>query len=98
MQSICHTMTISGFLALPLDPQNLTQQSNLHLQQMGKTCFSGQDHSQTGCGSFCMGNRTSSTQQCRCVGKQVCIFFGFYFMSPKWMKTKISICFFGASD
>ena len=30
------TMMISGLLVLPLDAQNLTQQSNLQLLQMGK--------------------------------------------------------------
>ena len=30
------TMTCSGFFALPQDAQNLTQQSNLQLLQLGK--------------------------------------------------------------
>ena len=92
------TMMISRFHALPLDAQNLTQHSNLQLLQMGKTYFSGQDDNQTGCSWFCMGNRTSSTQHCRYVGTQVCINFGFYFISLKWTRTKITICVFGTSN
>ena len=37
------------------------------------------------------GNTTSSTQQVKCVGNTVVFCFGFYFMSPKWTKTKIVI-------
>ena len=38
-----------------------------------------------------MGNRTSSTQQVKYVGKTDVFYFGFYFMSPKWTRTKIVI-------
>ena len=38
-----------------------------------------------------MGNRTSSTQQVKYVGTTDVFCFGFYFMSPKWTRTKIAI-------
>ena len=38
-----------------------------------------------------MGNRISSTQQMKCLGNTDVFCFGFYFMSPKWTKTKIII-------
>ena len=38
-----------------------------------------------------MGNRTSSAQQVKYVGNTDVFFFGFYFMSPKWTRTKIVI-------
>ena len=41
-----------GLIALPLDAQNLTQQSNLQLLQIEKLTESGQDDTQTGCGWF----------------------------------------------
>ena len=45
----------------------------------GKTYQSGQDDNQIGCGWFWMGNRTSSTQQVKYVGYNVCVCFGSYF-------------------
>ena len=38
-----------------------------------------------------MENRTSSTQQVKCIGNTDVFCFGFYFMSPKWARTKIVI-------
>ena len=38
-----------------------------------------------------MGNGISSTQQVKYVGNTDVFCFGFYFMSPKWTKTKIEI-------
>ena len=64
----------------------------------GKTYQSGQDDNQIGCGWFWMGNRTSSTQQVKYVGYNVCVCFGSYFMSPKWTRTNIAICVFSASN
>ena len=38
-----------------------------------------------------MGNRASSAQQVKYVGNTDVFCFGFYFMSPKWTRTKIEI-------
>ena len=38
-----------------------------------------------------MGNRTSSAEQVKYVGNTDVCYFGFYFMSPKWTRTKIVI-------
>ena len=38
-----------------------------------------------------MGNRTSSTHQVKYAGNTDVFCFGFYFMSPKWTRTKIVI-------
>ena len=48
-------------------------------------------NNQTGWDWFCTGNRTSSAQQVKYVGNTDAFCFGFYFMSPKWTKTKIVI-------
>ena len=37
------------------------------------------------------GNRTSRAQQVKYVGNADVFYFGFYFMSPKWTRTKIVI-------
>ena len=66
----------------------------LTIAENEKLTKSGCYDNQTSWDWFCWGNRTSSTQRCRCVGYNVCIYFGFYFMSSKWTRTKI--CVFSA--
>ena len=48
-------------------------------------------NNQIGWDWFCMGDRTSSTQQVKYVGNTDVFYFGFYFMTPKWTRTKIVI-------
>ena len=44
-----------------------------------------------------MGNRTSSSQHVKYCWNTVVFCFGFYFMSPKWSRTKIKEVVFGVS-
>ena len=71
-------MNDSWFIALPLDAQNLTQQSNLQLLEKEKLTKSRGYDNQTGWDWFCMGNRTSSTQLVKYVGS--CVLFALDFI------------------
>ena len=61
------TMNDSRFLALPLDAQKLTYESNLQLLSKEKLTLVDE----IGWDWFCMENRTSSAQQVKFVGIQV---------------------------
>ena len=66
------------------------QQSNLQLLSTEKLT-NVDDMTTTGWDWFCTGNRNSSTQQVKYVGNSDVFCFGYYFMSPKWTRTKLVI-------
>ena len=69
------TMNYSRFLALPLDAQKLTQQLNLQQQNRLGLVLHGEQDQQHSTGELCW--------------VQVCIYFGFYFMSPNGPELKL---------
>ena len=85
-------MNDSGFLALPLDAQNFTQQSNLQLLAKENLLTVDDCDNKAGWDWFCMGNRTSSAQESRCVGIQVCIYFvQLVFWHFQWLFSSYSL-------
>ena len=82
-------MLQGSLLKLWMD-ENVSQQSN-KIADNDELTITQRINNQPGQNCSYTGNRSRAAQQVKYVGNTDVFYFGFYFMSPKWTKTKLMI-------